>query len=337
MKAANDDRRKRVQWIDIARGILIILVVIGHVIGGFLGAGLIDKNSSFFTLLYYIYSFHMPAFFALSGLLAPQGANRHPAQFLRNTCLKILYPYFLWSIVQAFVITFSGNLVNHPATFGYNVIGNVIIDHVSQFWFLKALFLLHVIYFLSRGAVGEIGFFLTMLILRGCVELFPMQETIRHFASFGIFYALGTLFAAPAMHWPERCRSPILWAIGLGVIWAYLAYFAMLHGEQEVVGQQLRAAILPASITGSLFIFALSGIRFMRYAQPLAYLGRHSMSIFLLHVMFVAGTRILMVRFLGVDDAAVIFPLAVFDGVAGPVMVYEIAKRLRLRGALGLN
>lgn len=44
---------KRIEWVDIAKGIAIILMVVGHEIGG---------NARIF-----IFSFHMPLFFILSG------------------------------------------------------------------------------------------------------------------------------------------------------------------------------------------------------------------------------------------------------------------------------
>ncbi len=46
---------KRIEWVDIARGIGIILVILGHI-----GIGKVGK---------FIYSFHIPLFFFLSGFL----------------------------------------------------------------------------------------------------------------------------------------------------------------------------------------------------------------------------------------------------------------------------
>lgn len=48
---------KRILWIDVARGIAILLVVLGHCIGN-----LNDSGNRF------ILSFHMPLFFFLSGM-----------------------------------------------------------------------------------------------------------------------------------------------------------------------------------------------------------------------------------------------------------------------------
>ena len=47
---------KRIDWIDIAKGLAIVLMVIGHTI----------PNNHFITL---IFSFHMPLFIFLSGFV----------------------------------------------------------------------------------------------------------------------------------------------------------------------------------------------------------------------------------------------------------------------------
>ncbi len=48
--------RSRIEWVDIAKGIGIILVIIGHV------------NTFNSSVKEWIYSFHMPLFFILAGV-----------------------------------------------------------------------------------------------------------------------------------------------------------------------------------------------------------------------------------------------------------------------------
>lgn len=57
--------RKRLIWADSLKGLLIILVVLGHSIQGTYGSDC--ENNHLWNI---IYSFHMPAFMAVSGFLA---------------------------------------------------------------------------------------------------------------------------------------------------------------------------------------------------------------------------------------------------------------------------
>ena len=60
--------RKRIEWADAFKGILILLVVLGHSIQSVC----IQRDEDFMNnyLWNLIYSFHMPAFMAMSGYLA---------------------------------------------------------------------------------------------------------------------------------------------------------------------------------------------------------------------------------------------------------------------------
>ncbi len=53
---SNKDGKKRIPYLDVAKAICIFLMVVGH-------------HTTNETLLIYIYSFHMPALFAISGIL----------------------------------------------------------------------------------------------------------------------------------------------------------------------------------------------------------------------------------------------------------------------------
>ena len=76
---------KRIGWVDIARGIGIFLVVIGHV----------SQNPYLGKV---IYSFHMPLFFILSGYLYKNIKNLSLKEFVRKKAKSILVPYFIFGI-----------------------------------------------------------------------------------------------------------------------------------------------------------------------------------------------------------------------------------------------
>lgn len=57
--------KDRIIWIDNAKAIAILLVVVGHIIQFMYSPEGFDQNIVF----RYIYAFHMPLFFLLSGLV----------------------------------------------------------------------------------------------------------------------------------------------------------------------------------------------------------------------------------------------------------------------------
>jgi hypothetical protein len=81
----------------------------------------------------------------------------------------------------------------------------------------------------------------------------------------------------------------------------------------------------------------LCALKFIEYFTPLLYIGRNALAIFCLHVLFVAGARIVLVKIFGVSDVSLILPAAILAGVAGPLAFVQIVERFRLRAALGLG
>jgi len=71
------EEKVREEWVDIARGIAMLLVVLGHM-------GVART---------FIYTFHMPVFFFISGYLYKK---RNGRSLLKYECKKIILPYLIW-------------------------------------------------------------------------------------------------------------------------------------------------------------------------------------------------------------------------------------------------
>lgn len=92
--------KKREQWVDCWKGLLILLVVAGHVVGG--GVHLAQEPvRDFFSQAYQvIYSFHMPAFFVVAGMLCAKEKVAFPL-FLKKKFFRLLIPYFCVGIFSS--------------------------------------------------------------------------------------------------------------------------------------------------------------------------------------------------------------------------------------------
>lgn len=87
--------KTRETWVDIAKGIGIILVIMGHANCPNLPHGI-------------IYSFHMPLFFFLSGLFISRQCENNFRIYLKKNFKSLLLPYFYFNIISiAFYYTMS--------------------------------------------------------------------------------------------------------------------------------------------------------------------------------------------------------------------------------------
>jgi fucose 4-O-acetylase-like acetyltransferase len=120
---------ERIQSIDIAKGILILLVVIGH------------SGAPFSR---YIFWFHMPAFFVLSGFLFRKNDTWHAA---RTDLLRKANKFFLLYISYFLLLTLLRPLFAHASPFSLQktvqkllVGGRFVGYELGTFWFITCLF-----------------------------------------------------------------------------------------------------------------------------------------------------------------------------------------------------
>ena len=79
--------KQRENWVDIVKGIGIILVVMGHAGCPVLPHGI-------------IYSFHMPLFFFLSGLFINRQCEKDFCTYVKKNFRSLLLPYFYFNILS---------------------------------------------------------------------------------------------------------------------------------------------------------------------------------------------------------------------------------------------
>ena len=118
---------KRHEFVDIMRGIGIILVVLGHSIG------FMSENLNIFIL-----SFHMPLFFFISGMLLST-KNSFKA-FLKKRAIGILIPHVILSVLMIVEsIIFDVFLFHRFSLWEVNYLV------IFQSWFLPTLFFMEIV------------------------------------------------------------------------------------------------------------------------------------------------------------------------------------------------
>lgn len=142
---------ERVNWIDWLKAIGITFVIMGH----------LPFADSFINQ--FIYSFHMPLFFIISGYLFKPSGN-----FLSKNVKALLAPYFIYCLVN-YVWWFIFSFLRHPEIYDFSFktgglkpfIGILLgIDYETIYsypipgplWFLIAMFWVRIIanYFLNK-------------------------------------------------------------------------------------------------------------------------------------------------------------------------------------------
>lgn len=144
---------RRLTYIDTTRAILITLVVLGHV----LNYANPQYNIIPYTLAQeFINAFHMPAFFLLSGLLTDgeKWCSRPIGAYFVHKARTLLIPYLFFECLALLYKHF----VLHSVSFAEGLrLMLTMRCNVSADWFLPAMFLACVLYYLYIRFPRKIG------------------------------------------------------------------------------------------------------------------------------------------------------------------------------------
>lgn len=138
----------RIKWIDVSKGLAILLVIIGHSI----------KTDSLLEQI--IFSFHMPFFFIIAGYLF--NTSREFDNFIYKKAERLLLPYYYTLIIVFIYWLFIGRYIIHDISRPFTIlkimaqtfllgtgkeIENFNIAPVGTLWFILCLFVSEIIFY----------------------------------------------------------------------------------------------------------------------------------------------------------------------------------------------
>jgi fucose 4-O-acetylase-like acetyltransferase len=283
IKGASVEKR-RVDWIDAARGIAIILVIMGHA----------PSNQQF---VQFIYAFHIPLFFFLSGLVSPDSKFS-----FKGKARTLLIPYAAFCLID--LILFAGyeqrvtgwNISIRDAAIGFAYSSITTLKLDAHLWFLPCLFLTSVYAHLlwrsfSRRKVIAIAVFTSVvfwavagyrLTPAGRAAFIPRLPWSADVALMALlFYVAGQGAATLAERLSTlRARTSLA-----GAIAAFALTFALsrLNGQCDMVSTHFENYFLYVGaafcgIVGACFVAVMA----TRIA-PLRWLGKNTMVIYAFH------------------------------------------------------
>lgn len=135
--------KDRIRWVDTAKGLLILLVVMGHisVIMRMHFSENINIVSYYDIPHSYIRSFFMQAFFFLTGFTS--SFNKSMRVFFGNMLKTVILPYITLSLFTKILgVIFLGE------SLWYELEGEVTFFLLENFWFIHALIISKILYYI---------------------------------------------------------------------------------------------------------------------------------------------------------------------------------------------
>ena len=131
-----EQNKRRLNYLDYAKGIGILLVVLAHIY-------CFNPKLQESMIVVWIYSFHMPLFFIISGMLIKFKDEKLSKNIILKKIKNILIPYLFFSILSSIIKIIIYEL--NTSMIIWDLIYTCIGYGIDVLWFLPALFVAEIL------------------------------------------------------------------------------------------------------------------------------------------------------------------------------------------------
>lgn len=285
---------QRFQYIDVAKGLLIILVVFHHIPIVIERLGVEDDVFSCFHNNEFVYTpFFMAAFFSITGFIS--GSKHYHQRGVRETILRslkgIILPGFTLGIINQLIMAiFYGGVMVDYLRIPFSAIKQLLL-YGGNYWFLSAMFLSRVIdsFILNtlniRRSLLRTSIYLLLLFL-GVILTTKKIPNIWHFQQafiFIFFIEFGRLFSQMKHKKKLIYGSCLCYLLIICLLKVYSGSIPVVTARISLKTYEVPVFLI-LSTCGSLMVIGVSYL--IKQNKVLEFLGRNTIIIYGLHISF---------------------------------------------------
>lgn len=318
----------RIEWLDSLKGFAIFLVVVGHVILGYMHTGMFIEHQWSLQFVYdVIYSFHMPLFFIISGFLYKltwRQKDIRLAKSISNKVLNMVLMYILFSVVFwifKYIAAEYGNIQMSDQFILMDLL-YIFISPLAYLWFLYVLIWL----FLTVPIFESIIKPTTVFIIFLCLYFFMppvhgLLKIINLIIYGGVYFTLGSVLCM----YQDQLRTIICNKLtGIGFISIVLAVITFPYIEVHNILKFICAT--SGSVFLSILFFKFKNIKWVTIWNIC---GRYSLGIYILHLYFSGPLRTIF-KHLSIDNIMVCLILSCLISTIVPIFIVKFFDRYKI-------
>ena len=309
----------RIDWVDTAKGICIVMVVMMHSTLGVEAAA--GRDGWMHVLVEFAKPFRMPDFFMISGLFLARVIDRNWRDYADRKVVHFAYFYLLWVTIQ-FAVKAPGIAADAGIAEAARQYALAFIDPFGTLWFIYLLPIFFVVTKLVRAWRIHPA---VVWLIAAALEIAPIHtgwmvpdEFAARFVYFYTGYVLAPLIfqlAAKAQANPGRT---VVWLI----LWAMANGIVVMRGIAE-----LPVVSLALGLIGAAAVMRGSALLAQKdFWAPLTYCGRHSIVIYLAFFLFMAASRAVLIKTGVIADVGTISLIVTIAGVIGPLALFWLVR-----------
>ena len=317
--------KSREYWLDYLRAFACILVTVGHLIMSFQDALILPDGSAVPVLIDLIYCFHVYIFFFCSGYLfqnVRENINHTKRTYVYQIekCVDFLIVYVFFSgVTYAIKVVFSSDVNNAVE---YNFLETLTKHPINQMWYLYAISTIYLFahHIHSEKSVYIVSAFALLIKILVGIPAFAavIPVPIKYLCQNMIWFVIGQLFAYKQI-------EPT-WSISVLLALLFIALF-IFKSVFDISSDVLNAMLTLLGILASEGI-----IRYLTKNKGATsgiwkYISKYMLQIYLLHTIFAAGIRIVLLK-IGVTNVWPHLILGLLFSFIMPVLFAIIAERI---------
>ena len=323
---------KRLSYISFLQFIGPILVIIGHAMNG------LEYNSILNPIKEWIYIFHMPLFFFISGYLFvySNGLQRKGYKtFMKEKFWRLLFPYLVLNIIFVVPKFLSSTFINDKVEFSLEYFIYIFLapraNIWGHLWFLFALFLVYAISPIFGAVKNKNNKICWIVLILFCIAIYIFKPihtdwfAINDLQKDLLFFVLGMLLTYVPINEIKNKLTGIRFAllllldIILSVLWGY-------HKDIQII--QLLVGII------TIFILFSFPIIFNVKSKLIERQAKYSFAIYIMHWPVILMVRILMYQILNINSLISFF-LMLLGGYLVPNLIIYIANKIKKKYNIG--
>lgn len=304
---SNSKNNLRNNNIDALKGLMITLVVFGHIT--YIG----ELKNYFEILRSYIYVFHMPIFLMVTGYFITIPIS------IKKLTNSLLIPYILFFSIYLVILLITTKLdllekSNSIESFS-SIFHAIIFQPLASYWYLHSLILFSFILIIVNKIEKVI---LNKERLLFTITVFYLIQTIFILFNFKLFYWV-TSYIWIGIIFKEIVKNGVTKGSITPMLLLFFASFFIKDFD-----------LMRTSISISVICAILYLLRKIR-SSTLTLIGRNSLLIFLFHVYFLNIIKVFSYPILGIDSYGILFVvLSLVLSVCGSLLIGHFIDKLNL-------
>jgi uncharacterized membrane protein YcfT len=312
----------RIGWVDYAKGICIVMVVMMHsTLGMELAAG---REGFMHAVVEFARPFRMPDFFMISGLFLARVIDRDWRTYLDRKVMHFVYFYVLWVTIQ-FVIKAPAFAAEHGwVRVGYDYL-EAFIEPFGTLWFIYLLPVFFVVTKLTRRVPPPV-----IWLALAALEMTHLETgwTVPdEFAARFVYFYTGYLMAGRIFALASAVQAHPRLAL------TSLAAWALLNGTLVHIGVSKWPLVsLALGLSGACAVITVGALLAkMKWLEALRYCGEHSIVIYLAFFLPMAAMRIGLLRSGLITDIGWAAVVITTFGVIGSLAMWWGVRNTQLK------